>query len=244
MTANLTPQERDELAAEYALGVLVGDDLAQAESLARSSATFRTAVARWRSRLAPLLNEIEPAAPPAGLWERIEQVIGVPERGNVVVLRRRVVVWRTATAAMTALAASLAIVLLNAPSVRSPVVSGPGAPAVQAKAPMVAVLDTGQQAKVMASWDPMSQRLVLAVAGDMPSDPAHSHELWVIPPGGQPRSIGTMGSAKQMHMRLADAIATLLQQGATIAITVEPPGGSPSGKPTGRMVASGALTSA
>ena len=142
---------------------------------------------------------------------------------------------------MTALAASLAIVLVSTPRVQAP---APPTPIVDAKAPMVAMLDTGKQAKIMASWDPMSKRLVLAVSGDMPADPSHAHELWVIPAGGQPRSIGTMGSGKQMHMRLADALATLLQQGATIAITVEPPGGSPSGKPTGPMVASGALTRA
>ena len=78
----------------------------------------------------------------------------------------------------------------------------------------------------------------------MPADPAHAHELWVIPADGKPRSLGTMKSAKQMHMRLADALAVLLQQGATIAISVEPPGGSPTGQPTGPVVASGALNSA
>jgi anti-sigma-K factor RskA len=47
-----------------------------------------------------------------------------------------------------------------------------------------------------------------------------------------------------MHMRLADALAQLLRQGATIAISVEPPGGSPTGAPTGPVVASGPLNQA
>ena len=47
-----------------------------------------------------------------------------------------------------------------------------------------------------------------------------------------------------MHMRLADTVAKLLQQGATIAISVEPPGGSPTGAPTGPVVASGSLSEA
>jgi anti-sigma-K factor RskA len=98
--------------------------------------------------------------------------------------------------------------------------------------------------KVVASWDPASRRLVLAVAGDMPADPSHAHELWVIPEGGKPRSLGTMATGKQMHMRLAEALAQLLQQGATIAISVEPPGGSPTGAPTGPVVASGSLDKA
>jgi anti-sigma-K factor RskA len=104
--------------------------------------------------------------------------------------------------------------------------------------------DTEKNMKVVASWDPASRRLVLAVAGDMPADPSHAHELWVIPEGGKPRSLGTMAAGKQMHMRLADALAQLLQQGATIAISVEPPGGSPTGAPTGPVVASGSLDKA
>jgi anti-sigma-K factor RskA len=66
----------------------------------------------------------------------------------------------------------------------------------------------------------------------------------VIPADGKPRSLGTMGDSKMTHMQLADAIAQLLQQGATIAISVEPPGGSPTGAPTGPVVAAGALTKA
>ena len=85
---------------------------------------------------------------------------------------------------------------------------------------------------------------MLAVAGDMPADTRHAHELWVIPSGGKPRSLGTMPAARQMHMRLADALAELMRQGATIAISVEPPGGSPTGAPTGPVIASGIAANA
>jgi anti-sigma-K factor RskA len=106
------------------------------------------------------------------------------------------------------------------------------------------MLSSEKDMKVVASWDPTGRQLVLAVAGDMPADPAHAHELWVIPADGKPRSLGTMPASKQTHMRLADALAQLLQEGATIAISVEPRGGSPTGAPTGPVVASGALAGA
>ena len=107
---------------------------------------------------------------------------------------------------------------------------------------MVAMLGERQANEGRRQLGPGSRsRLVLAVAGDMPADPSHAHELWVIPAGGKPRSLGTMRDGKQMHMELADALARLLQQGATIAISVEPPGGSPTGAPTGPVVAAGAL---
>jgi anti-sigma-K factor RskA len=45
-------------------------------------------------------------------------------------------------------------------------------------------------------------------------------------------------------MELAQALAELMRNGATIAISVEPRGGSPTGAPTGPVIASGALTRA
>jgi anti-sigma-K factor RskA len=110
--------------------------------------------------------------------------------------------------------------------------------------PMVAMIGSNGAMKVVASWDPTGRQLILAIPGDMPADSVHSNELWVIPSDGKPRSLGTMPNGKQMHMRLANALAQLLTQGATIAISVEPRGGSPTGAPTGPVVASGALNRA
>jgi anti-sigma-K factor RskA len=221
------------LAGEHALGLLTGEDRRQAIERAASDPEFARELARWRGRLAPLAETIVPVDPPDGLWPAVESGI---DGANVVVLRRRVKLWRAATAGMGALAASLALFLV----VQSQSVQAPQ----PATAPMVAMLGDREAMKVVASWDPGTRQLVLAVPADMPADPAHAHELWVIPPGGEPRSLGTMPAGKQMHMRLADALAELLQQGATIAISVEPPGGSPTGAPTGPMIASGALSRA
>ena len=234
--------EPSSLAAEYALGVLTGEELRRARELARTDPGFRSEVARWSGRLAPILDEIEPVAPPPQAWDAIRhRLADSGNDGNVVQLRRRVQQWRGIAAAMSALAACLAIVLVTGIPRPSPAPVQVQRPAAT---PLVAMLGDQQQMKVVASWDPVARQLVLAVPGDMPSDTRHSHELWVIPSGGKPQSLGTMGSAKQMHMRLADAIAQLLQQGATIASSVEPPGGSPSGAPTGPVIASGALTKA
>jgi anti-sigma-K factor RskA len=237
---NIPGGDANDFAAEYALGVLTGDELRRARELARTDEGFRRLAARWSGRLAPMLDDVDSVTPPDSAWTEIERRLGPPD-DNVVQLHRRVQQWRGIAAAMTALAACLAVVIVVRPL--------PPAPApVQVRqpsaAPLLAMLGDEQATKVVASWDPGEQRLVLAVTGAMQSDPAHSHELWVIPLGGKPRSLGTMGGAKQMHMQLADALAKLLQQGATIAISVEPPGGSPTGAPTGPVVASGALTKA
>lgn len=229
------------LAAEYALRLPEGEDRLRAESLMSSDPDFAAEVARWRGCFAPLVDELESTAPPQDLWARIEQAIG-GHSDNVVRLRRQVTTWRAATLAISALAASLAVVLLVPRQAVAPTSTVEVQPA---SAPMVAMLgDDNKAMKVVATWDPAASQLVLAVVGDMPADPRYSHELWVIPSDGNPRSLGTMPNSKQAHMPLAEALAGLLQQGAIIAISVEPPGGSPKGSPTGPVVASGALTRA
>jgi anti-sigma-K factor RskA len=234
------PDDRETLAAEHALRLLSGDELRTAAALEADDRDFARAVSRWRGRLAPLFGEVLAVEPPDALWQRIERVTG-SGTSNVISLRRSRAVWRGVAAGMTALAAAFGLILLQQPSgsQQPAALQRPAAP------PLVAMLgDTDKNMKVVASWDPASRRLVLAVAGDMPADPSHAHELWVIPEGGKPRSLGTMHGGKQMHMRLGDALSQLLQQGATIAISVEPPGGSPTGAPTGPVVASGSLDKA
>ena len=236
-----TPAERDELAAELALGVLDGEALRRARSLAASDPEFQDQAARWSGRLAPLLDDVLPVSPPARLWSDIDRGLGgvATRPSNVVVLHRRVNLWRGIAAGATALAASLAIVLVSQPQ---PAVAPVNAPAA---APLVAMIgDDQKQMKLVASWDPAGRQLVLAVAGDMPGDARHSHELWVIPNGGKPLSLGTMPDKRRMHMQLAEALAALMQDGATIAVSVEPAGGSPTGSPTGPVVASGTLDTA
>jgi anti-sigma-K factor RskA len=232
-----------ELAGEYALGLLVGEELQRARELERTNEDFRADVARWTARLSPLLDDVEPVAPPASAWTAIERGIGIePANDNVVDLRRSMERWRRIAAGMTAVAASLLLVILVG---KVPGRQAVGEAGAAGPAPMVAMLSgTEAGTTVVASWDPQEHQLVLAVPEQLPSDTTHSHELWVIPKGGKPRSLGVLPASRQMHMRLAETLARLLEQGSTIAISVEPRGGSPTGKPTGPVVASGALKQA
>ena len=235
--------EEGSVAAEFALGLLEGEERAHAEQRMASDADFARDVARWRGRFATLNEETADRVPPSGLWARIEAGLkgSAPANDNVIALRRERTIWRSATAAMTAVAAALALILLSQPRA-TPV--APTAPQPAASAPMVAIVGGDAAAKVVVSWEPSAKRMIVAVAGNLPVDARHSHELWVIPADGKPRSLGILGTSKQAHMQLANALADLLQQGATIAISVEPKGGSPTGSPTGPVVASGALSRA
>ena len=233
----LTPSDA-QLAAEYALGLLDGDERHQAAKRAESDPLFGIEVARWRGRLAPMLSDIAPAEPPKSVWDAIGQrTAGPAANDNVAELRHRLRVWRTVSGGATAIAASLALILMFRPPSGEPV-----APQPQVQlAPMVASLasDKGDP-MLMATWDPATERLIVAAARDMPTPPGHSHQIWVIPADGKPMAVAVMPGAR-MHMQLSDLIAEEMRRGATIAISVEPAGGSPTGLPTGPVVASGTL---
>ena len=179
------------------------------------------------------------------MWQGIERRLGGgPDRENVVQLRRRADRWRGIATAMTALAASLALFIALG---RCHLRLRPYRLRLNGPCQFAHVRDARKRRKQDQGRCELGSRSPAFDSrrnGPMPSDPRHAHELWVIPPGGKPRSLGTMGTSKQMHMRLADALAQLLQQGATIAISVEPPGGSPTGAPTGPVVVAGSLKQA
>ena len=239
MSDPLTPERRGELAAEYALGVLDGEDLARARVLLAADPEFGAEVAQWSARFAPLLDEVEAVAPPARVLAAIQQRLGDRQEpgGNVVQLRRRVNVWRGFAVGASALAASLALVLVTRPPVteQTPIARPRGAP-------MVAMMEADDSAaKLVATWDPAARRLIVAAAAGIAPVAGHSHELWVIPADGTPRSMGILPGADPMRMQVAAPMAERLAEGATLALSVEPIGGSPTGLPTGPVIAAGKL---
>lgn len=224
-------------AAELALGLLDVEELRATRALAASDGDFAREVARWNGRLAPLLDEVDAVATPAGLWPRIERTLGTASReSNIVTLRRRVTLWRGMAGAMTALAASLALVVVNRPDATPPV----AAPASQ---PMVAIIKAGEDVAAVANWD-AGARLLMVAEVKMPVVPGRDYQLWVLPADGKPRSVGVMPSRPHLRLALAEPLSAMLDEGATLAVSLEPLGGSPSDAPTGPVVASGSLAAA
>src|SRR5258708_19773527 len=71
------PELRDRLASEYALGTLHGGARRRFERLLVNDRALRDAVAEWQERLAPLVEGLDPVAPPPALLGRIEKSIGI-----------------------------------------------------------------------------------------------------------------------------------------------------------------------
>jgi anti-sigma-K factor RskA len=85
--------------------------------------------------------------------------------------------------------------------------------------------------------------LVVVPASLLTNDP-RAIELWIIPAGqSRPRSLGLIQSGEPIRLDLPPDLAGAATAGATLAVSLEPPGGSPTGQPTGPVIASGKLTS-
>ena len=86
----------DLLAAEYAMGLLEGEDLLAVRGRMAREPAFAGLVAQWEPRLAPLLDEPARAAPSPEVWSRIAGELEERDEAPspVVLLQRRVAVWQ------------------------------------------------------------------------------------------------------------------------------------------------------
>ena len=225
----------DLLAAELAFGLLSGDERRAANARLADDPDFAAACARWQAH-ALAMSGARDETPRPSLWPAIVARLPANDTRPVTAGVRP---WQFATFAASAAALLLGVLALNRPA---PLAPPPPVVQAAATAPLVAVLTgTGTGAVVAVSYDAATQRLTLAPAA---LDPAkHAAELWVIPAGGTPRSLGVMPADGASWRGAPVSAAHDIAPGATLAITLERAGGSPSGKPTGPIIVSGIVKS-
>lgn len=217
------PALQERLAAEYALGTLRGGALARFRRWLHEDAALARAVAEWEARLAPMAQTIAPVRPPSRVWKEIEARVGPAVKEKSFIGRALGLV------ASGALAAALFMTVLL------PVAHRPFG-----GASYVAVLS-----------DPRTQKPVLFVSAGRKDrelrvktlDPAihvadASLELWALPRGGKPKSLGVVSGAKAV-LHLASSADQSLSDVPILAVSLEPKGGSPTGLPTGPVLYSG-----
>jgi anti-sigma-K factor RskA len=239
---DMSPDEA--LALEWALGVLGEPARAAAEARRQAEPAFAALCAHWAATLAPLSDEVEPVKPSRAVWQAIEAEIAPPsfvgtEEAPAARSRPSVwaslALWRTATAAFAAIALALLVsrptetVVVQAPpsattgNLLATTLSGDAGDALA-----TAQLDTERRQVILAP-------VTTASAGD------RVPELWLIPADGRPRSLGVISLGGAQRVAVPDTILQLVAEGATLAVSLEPVGGSPTGAPTGPVVATGKL---
>jgi anti-sigma-K factor RskA len=199
----------------------------------------------------PLVLPETAVAPP--VEPVVTEATAVPEASNVVAFPAPVRRWRNIATAMTAIAAALIAIVVTQvvrpdllpdsirPTPRTQVVQVPAPPA-PAPAQYVAVLqkDGGSPAFILTVDGATRNFTVRKV--DAPAEAGKSYELWVISDRlGAPRSLGVIGDGDFTARPALAAYDSSIVRNATYAVTVEPSGGSPTGKPTLPPVFAGKL---
>jgi anti-sigma-K factor RskA len=224
----------DFAAAEYALGTLDASERATLAARRLREPELDEAIRAWEERLAPLAEAAPEVEPPRDLLPAIEaRIRGAPPEGGanaaVVTLRRSLTRWRAAAIAASIIAAMLAIGFFAREAIRQ-----------AAPREYVAILqkDAASPAfEVTVNLD-KQELTVRPVAARAP--PGKSYELWIIDAKlGAPRSLGVVGETPRAANLSAYDPAVVAD--ATYAVTVEPPGGSPTGQPSGAPVFVGKL---
>ena len=218
-----------DVSAEYALGLLEGGERAEAERRVLSDPRFAQEVDAWRWRFARLAETLPPEPSVPDLWpaiaRRLEGVEG--ERGAVLKLKRSVVLWRAVSAAAAVVAVTLGAALVRPKPTTAPMLTARLAPAA------------GGPAQFVVFYDPGRQALVLTPAA-VSVQVGRSPELWLIPTGGKPVALGVATFERTIQMT---STAPPGLESGVLAVSIEPQGGSPTGQPTGPVVATGQLSS-
>ena len=216
------PEARDALAAEYVLGTLEAREAAEVARAIATDPALAADVARWEARLAPLQDLAQPESPPPGLWKRIEAALDP----QPVPRRKSWDGWRLGALGATAVAAGLAAFILLRPAPE------PGL--------MTVLLTDRDQPAWLVQAD--AEQIRLASLNTRPAPPDRVLELWALPQGATaPTSLGLIPADGRITVRPTTIRPS---PGMLIEITLEPPGGSPTGRPTGPVQFIGRLAPA
>jgi anti-sigma-K factor RskA len=230
----------DALAAQYVAGTLRAGARRRFEALLPGHPALREAVHAWQARLLPLAGTVVPVAPPASVWRAVEARLWPQARSLAAAAAteaaapwwQRLALWRGLSGLATAAVLVLTVALLRTP---------PPLP------PIVVVLEgqagtPGAGASFVASVSGDGQAMVMQPISATPLAAGRALELWSLPPQGAPKSLGLISDSGVTVLARQRLPADLLRGGtAALAVSVEPPGGSPTGAPTGPVVFVGKL---
>ena len=239
------PPDDDTLAGELVLGVLDATAYRAAQARAEREPAFAARVAAWERRLGGLLAEIPAEPVPAHVWPRVRTRLGwSPVDGAKPGVWQNVGFWRGVSVAALAAAAALAVFVMRQSSevlpapVPTPIVV---TPPPLAPVPVVTLAADDGSAAYLASVDIEQARVRVMPVPAAPDAQGRVPELWLIPAGEKPRSLGVIDTSQAREIDVPDDLERALVAGSVLAITLEPPGGAPGGIPSGPVVAKGGI---
>ncbi|MBO6717882.1 MAG: anti-sigma factor [Rhizobiaceae bacterium] len=223
----------DMLAAEYVLGVLPANERRQAAERIENDPSFAREVDAWELRLSGMAEAYEPVEPPADLKRALDTRLfaggktAKPGAG----LWSSLAFWRGLTAA----ALAVAIIALAIPYFT--VVSSD----ITTERLVASLSHDDTDVHYFVVYDAEKSDIGLSHVTGARAE-GRDFELWVIEGDSPPASLGVIPVGSNVHLAVTGELRRKIEAGAVFAISLEPQGGSPTGQPTGPVVAAGGLT--
>ena len=221
------PELQQRLAAEYALGTLRGRARALFKRWMREDGALARAVSEWEERLGPMAQAVAARRPPARLWREIEARLGPAAPA------RRAFFWR-------------GLGLVGGGAVAALVITNLASRFAKGDAGYVALLSDSRTQKpvlmVTARRNDTDLKIRTLDPAIQVSDA--SLELWALPKGGKPKSLGLISDGERPGvnravLRMAAVADKTLADVPMLAVSLEPRGGSTTGAPTGPVLYAG-----
>lgn len=225
-------EDIDMLAAEYVLGTLDPDMRRIVDERRSHEDDLNAAIADWEKRLSPLNAHYRDEMPSRDLFPAIRaRIEGARAQADNIVeidlLKRKLARWRIGTFATGALAASLMVAVL---------VSDFATPVQDRQFVAVFHRDDTQPAFVMSIDLDTRAVIIRPVSATLPE--GKTYQLWIASDelGPAPKSLGLLENASVPTTRSLGEFDPALLRNATFGISLEPEGGSPTGRPTGPAI--------
>jgi anti-sigma-K factor RskA len=221
----------DALAAAYALGTLSPGARSRFAHVAQTDTAVAGAVRAWENRLSPLAEGAPPLTPSPRVWRVIALRLGLEQTRPPVVgpWWTRLGFWRGLAVACFVGMVGLAVTLL--------------APRPQvAEQPIVVVL-AGDDARpaLLASMVRGDRVMTVKVVGGAPVPAGRALELWMLPDGAAPRSLGLVPASGIGRITLPATPDVAFAGVPALAVSLEQAGGSPTGAPQGPVLYTGRI---
>ncbi len=215
------------LAAEYVLGVLPHAERQAFAARLENDPVLQEEVRFWSEKLSPLASEVEPAEPPATVLGSVESRLFGSAAGKAG-WWSSLAFWRGLAVASLAALVVVAVYAVNLPG------TAPSKPAFVAE-----IAGESGAVTLIALYEPDTGLLKLNRTEGAPLT-GRDFELWLIGGGDNPISLGVLPAANRTEITVPETMRGRFA-GAVLAVSDEPEGGSPTGQPTGAVLATGAV---
>lgn len=214
-------------AAEYVLGLLPDAEAREMRQRLASEPALRAEVHVWERRFATMAEqEVAPVTPPASVEA---QLVAHLFREDARPWWQWAGLWRGAAALAMAGLVAVAVLVYT------------GGPGSRAEPEFTAILAAEDGALVLAAALDLDSGQLSVTRQSGAVAEGRAQELWLIAGDAAPVSLGLLSAQAETRVAVPEPLRALFA-GGVLAVSDEPPGGSPTGAPTGEVLAVGAVS--